>query len=509
MSSLACADLHFAFDNSYARLPERFYVRQAPVPVRAPQLLQLNEPLARALGLDPDALRTPEGVEILAGNKVPAGADPIAQAYAGHQFAHFVPQLGDGRAVLLGEIITPDGARRDLQLKGAGRTPFSRGGDGRAPLGPVLREYLVSEAMQALGIATTRALAAVASGELVMRETPLPGGILARVAQSHVRVGTLQYFAARGDTLALAMLADHVIARHYPAAEQAAQPYLALLAAVSEAQAALVAQWMCVGFIHGVMNTDNCSLAGETLDYGPCAFMDSYHPGTVYSYIDQQGRYAFGNQPAIAQWNLARLRDALAPLLGGPESALFRQASEIVEGFADSFRSRWREGMGRKLGLRRLQEGDEALITGLLDLMRAAASDYTVTFRTLCAAATASGEAKPAGTEGDDSDAELVRQLGGGEEARAWLTRWRARLAREEHPAAEIAAAMRRENPAYVARNHQVEKVLAAAVDDGDMEPFRLLLRVLQDPFREQPGAESFALPPRPEEQVHRTFCGT
>jgi len=343
----------FTFDNSYARLPDRFFERHRPSPVAAPRLVRLNEKLAWHLGLDPAKLSTPEGVEFLAGNQVPEGGEPLAMAYAGHQFGHFVPQLGDGRAVLLGEVIDRDGVRRDIQLKGAGRTPFSRQGDGRAVLGPVLREYIVSEAMAALGIPTTRALAAVTTGETVWRDAPLPGAILTRVASSHIRVGTFQFFAARRDVDAIRHLADYVIARHYPEAVDAANRYRALLDLVISRQAELVAKWLLVGFIHGVMNTDNTSIAGETIDYGPCAFMDTYHPATVYSSIDTGGRYSYGNQPRIAQWNLGRLAETILPLLAEDEDTAVKEAQDAIDAFTTRFETAYAAGLSRKLGLRR------------------------------------------------------------------------------------------------------------------------------------------------------------
>src|SRR5690242_1461903 len=340
-----------AFDNSYGRLPERFYARLPPTPVASPRLVKLNVPLARQLGLDPEALSSAEGVEILAGNRIAEGSDPIALAYAGHQFGNFVPQLGDGRAVLLGEVIDREGRRRDIQLKGSGPTPFSRRGDGRAAMGPVLREYIISEAMAALGIPTTRSLAAVATGEQIARETMLPGAVLTRVASSHVRVGTFQFFAARGDVEALKLLADHVIDRHYPEAREAGQAYRRLFECVIDRQAALVAQWLGVGFIHGVMNTDNVSIAGETIDYGPCAFMDAHHPETVFSSIDQFGRYAYGKQPQIAGWNLARLGEALMPLFDGDQDKALAQANESLQRYGDLFGAAYLAGLRRKFGL--------------------------------------------------------------------------------------------------------------------------------------------------------------
>ncbi|MBR0684041.1 YdiU family protein [Roseomonas eburnea] len=481
------------FDNSYARLPERLFARLPPTPVPAPRLLRLNAPLAGALGLDPAWLASPAGVAMLAGNAMPEGAEPIAQAYAGHQFGHFVPSLGDGRAILIGEVVTPEGLRRDIQLKGSGPTPFSRRGDGRAALGPVLREYIVSEAMAALGIPTTRSLAAVATGDWVMRDDALPGAVLTRIAASHIRVGTFQYFAARRDTEALRILADHAIARHDPAAAEAANPALALLDGVVARQASLVARWMLVGFIHGVMNTDNCAVSGETIDYGPCAFLDEYHPEKVFSSIDRIGRYAYGNQPGIAHWNLARLAECLLPLIAEDEDKALELARASLAGFAPRFGAAWREGLLGKLGLTEEEEDDEALVQDLFTLMAEGGADFTLTFRRLCDAA-----------EGEDA---ALRSLFAEPAAvDPWLVRWRARLARE---GAGRAAAMRAVNPAYIPRNHLVEEAIAAAVQRDDLAPFEALLAVLERPFEDQPGRERHAEPPRPEERVLQTFCGT
>ncbi|MEL6477590.1 MAG: YdiU family protein, partial [Pseudomonadota bacterium] len=372
------------FDNSYARLPGRFYTKLTPEPVPSPRLIKVNHGLANRLGLDPAALESGEMVAALAGNGVPEGADPLAQVYAGHQFGGWSPQLGDGRAILLGELVAPDGARFDLQLKGSGQTPYSRRGDGRAPLGPVLREYIVSEAMAALGVPTTRALAAVTTGDIVYRERPEPGAVLTRVAASHIRVGTFQFFAAREDAEALQLLTEHVIARHYPEAVAAEDPTLALLQGVIARQAALIARWMSLGFIHGVMNTDNMTVSGETIDYGPCAFMDAYHPGRVFSSIDQGGRYAYANQPRIAQWNLACLAQALLPVLIGEDEAKLAAAQAAVDGFPDLFQAAWLSEMRAKLGLVGVEEGDSDLILTLFDIMAEAEADFTLTFRGLC-----------------------------------------------------------------------------------------------------------------------------
>lgn len=487
------------FDNSYARLPARFYARLDPTPVKKPRLIRINEALALDMGLDPDWLSSSQGVEMLAGNHVPDGADPIAMAYAGHQFGTWVPQLGDGRAILLGEVVGRDGVRRDLQLKGAGQTPFSRMGDGRAWLGPVLREYIVSEGMAALGIATTRALAVVATGEDVAREQLLPGAVLARVARSHVRVGTFQFFAARKDTEALKLLADYVIDRHYPETGKTPKPYRALLDAVIAGQAKLVAQWQLAGFIHGVMNTDNMSVAGETIDYGPCAFMDTYHPQTVYSSIDHMGRYAYVNQPGIAQWNLAVFAQSLLPLLGEDEEAAIATAQEAINAFPDLFKNAYLKGMRAKLGLEKAQEGDEKLVQDLLDRMTTGNCDFTLLFRRLSGV-----------SSNDPSTRQPVRVLFSKPAlVDDWLDKWCARVSGERRGENDRQAAMRAVNPAYIPRNHLVEEAIRAAADADDFAPFEHLVKVLASPFEEKPELERYTLPPRPEQVVHQTFCGT
>jgi serine/tyrosine/threonine adenylyltransferase len=482
--------MHISFDNSYARLPNRFHVRLDPTPVAAPKLVRLNAALAETLGIDPSELGGPEGVAVLAGNHVIPGAEPMALAYAGHQFGHFVPQLGDGRANLLGEVVGPDGIRRDIQLKGSGQTPFSRSGDGRAALGSVLREYLISEAMAALGVPTTRTLAAVTTGESVWRETRLPGAVLTRVAASHIRVGTFQYFAARRDEEGVRLLADHAIARHYPEAAGALNPYRAFLDGVIARQADLVAKWLLIGFIHGVMNTDNCSIAGETIDYGPCAFMDAYDPGAVFSSIDHQGRYAYANQPRIALWNLTRLAECLLPLLDGDETA----ATDALATFAPGFQAAYFAGLRRKIGLLAEREGDDELTQSLLNLMATDGADFTLTFRRLCDAAE--------GPAGNAAVRALFKDAGAYD---AWAARWRVRLAAEK----SAAGAMRAVNPAFIPRNHLVEAALTAAVERSDFQPFEDLLAVLSRPFDDQPGVAHYATPPRDEERVLQTFCGT
>ena len=477
--------IQIAFDNSYARLPGRFYTRLAPTPVAQPRLVAVNEGLARDLGIDPEALATAEGVAVLAGNRVPDGADPLAQAYAGHQFGGWVPQLGDGRAILLGEVIDTNGIRRDIQLKGAGRTPYSRMGDGRAWLGPVLREYIVSEAMHAMGIPTTRALAAVTTGETILREAPLPGAVLTRVAASHIRVGTFQFFAARQDTEALTALMDHVIARHYP---QADGP-LGLLNAVIDRQARLVAQWMGVGFIHGVMNTDNTSVAGETIDYGPCAFMDTYRSGQVFSSIDHYGRYAYNRQPDVLVWNLAQLATALLPLMGEDRDTAIEAATEAVHRFPDRFQAEWLGVFRAKIGLATEEDEDAALIQTLLDRMETLRADFTNTFRALGTAAARDEFLDPAGFD-------------------AWEAEWRARLSREGASPASRIDGMGRANPAVIPRNHRIEEAIQAGVG-GDLAPFHRLVEVLARPFDDRSEDADLRRPPAEDEVVRQTFCGT
>jgi uncharacterized protein YdiU (UPF0061 family) len=485
-----------AFENTYARLPQHFYARLNPTPVAAPRLVKLNVELARALNLDADVLASPAGVAILAGNRVATGSEPLAQAYAGHQFGHFVPQLGDGRTNLLGEVVGRDGLRYDIQLKGSGPTPFSRGGDGRAALGPVLREYMVSEAMAALGVPTTRALAAVTTGQWVHRETAVPGAVLTRVASSHLRVGTFQYFAAQGDSDGVRTLADYAIARHYPEAATAREKYRTLLEGVVTRQARLVAQWMLLGFIHGVMNTDNTSISGETIDYGPCAFMEAYNPAKVYSSIDHYGRYAYGNQARIALWNLARLAEALLPLLeqevGDPEKAL-ELAKEVLGGFAPQFEQTHAAGLRRKLGLFTERAGDAELAQDLLTRMAANQADFTLTFRRLADVVEGSNQVREGFADPTAFD--------------GWAERWRSRLA--EEPLASRAAEMRRVNPAIIPRNHLVEEAIAAAVERQDFAPFEQLVVAVTHPWEERAGFERYMVPARPEECVLQTFCGT
>ncbi len=489
---------HFPFDNSYARLPERFFARVNPASRKAPSLIKVNGELAGELGLDADWLRSPAGVEVLSGRSVAEGSEPLAMAYAGHQFGNFVPQLGDGRAILLGEVVDKTGKRRDIQLKGAGQTPYSRNGDGQAALGPVLREYLVSEAMAAFGIPTTRALAAVTTGEPVFREKTLPGAVLARIASSHVRVGTFQFFAARGDTEAVRELADHVLARHYPAAMDAENRYLALLEAVIAAQADLVARWMHVGFIHGVMNTDNTSIAGETIDYGPCAFMDTYDPATVFSSIDQFGRYAYGNQPQIALWNLGRFAETLLPLIATDQDAAIAIAENALSDFAGRFQDAHQTGMMRKFGILRPDQEALELANATLSAMAKNQVDFTLFFRRL-------GEV----VEPGNNDQRLRALFDDPSACDVVLANWRARLAKEPGPPSERRDMMRKANPVYIPRNHKVEAMIEAAIERGDFAPFEEFLSVLAKPFEERAEFARYEDPPQEHERVRATFCGT
>ncbi len=500
-SAVASHAVRFQFANSYARLPGHFYSRVNPTTVAAPRLIKLNVELAHALNLDPEALASEEGVQILAGNRIAEGSEPLAIAYAGHQFGHFVPQLGDGRANLLGEVIGHDGIRYDLQLKGSGPTAFSRRGDGRAALGPVLREYLLSEAMAALGVPTTRALAAVTTGEEVYRETVQPGAVFTRVAASHLRVGTFQYFAARGDQEATRTLADYAIERHYPEVAHEKRRYRAFLEGVIGRHAELVAQWGLLGFIHGVMNTDNTSISGETIDYGPCAFMEAYHPTTVFSSIDQRGRYAYSNQPNAAHWNLARLAETLLPLLAegeGSDEAALASATEALATFGVKYEAAREAGLRRKLGLTTQQEGDAALAEDLLNRMAANQADFHLTFRRLSDAA-----AKPA------LDTEVRKLFADPAAFDGWAPAWRRRLALESIAPDERAARMRAVNPKYLPRNHQVAEVIDAAVEREDFGPFEALLEATSRPYEDRPELERYAASALPAERVAQTFCGT
>lgn len=472
-------------EHSYAELPSAFHVRVEPAPMTEPKMVIFNRSVAQSLGIDPDG---PDMAAWLAGNKLPPGAQPMAQAYAGHQFGNFT-MLGDGRAILLGEQVTPSGERFDIQLKGQGPTPFSRRGDGRAALGPMLREYIISEAMHALGIPTTRSLAVVTTGEPVYREKVLPGAVLTRVAASHIRVGTFEYAAARGEKSLFQALADYTMRRHYPETLEADRPYLAFFEAVMERQASLIAQWQCVGFIHGVMNTDNMALSGETIDYGPCAFMDVYDPATVFSSIDHQGRYAYGRQPFIAQWNLARLAESLLTLLHEEEASAVKIATEAIVSFEERFKRHWLRGMRAKLGLFTEEAGDESLIQSLLNWMHEARADFTETFRALSPAQLSSV---------------LISQQPGYVD---WHGRWQERLGRQPQSQQEVSEVMHRHNPAYIPRNHKVEEALAAATERGDLSAMEGLLAVLTHPYQPMHDPIGYGAPAKVE--PYRTFCGT
>ncbi|MEC0232821.1 YdiU family protein [Paenibacillus kribbensis] len=478
------------FDNSYSRLPESLFTRLSPNPVRSPKLIIFNHPLAASLGLNDSMLQQKDEVAVLAGNRVPEGAAPLAQAYAGHQFGHF-NMLGDGRALLLGEQITPSGERVDIQLKGSGRTPYSRGGDGRAALGPMLREYIISEAMHALGIATTRSLAVVTTGESIIRETELPGAVLTRVAASHLRVGTFQYVAAWGTTQNLRLLADYTLERHYPEVVADENRYLSLLQAVIKRQAELIAKWQLVGFIHGVMNTDNMTLSGETIDYGPCAFMDTYDPETVFSSIDIQGRYAYANQPHIAAWNLARFAETLLPLLHDNREQAVKLAEDAISDFAKMFHHHWLAGMRAKLGIFNEEPQDESLIKDLLGMMQKYRADYTNTFRAL--------------TLDKPEDTVLYNTA----EFTQWNEQWQARLGRQQESQASAHQLMRSSNPAIIPRNHRVEEALEAAVEREDYRVMEQLLGVLSNPYAYSDEQEIYATLPEESSCTYRTFCGT
>ena len=488
--------MRLGLQHTYSALPSRFYERVNPTPVVNPQLVVFNDRLARDLGLRPDLIGD-EAAAMFSGNRLPDDADPIAMVYAGHQFGSFVPRLGDGRAILLGELTGNDGALHDVQLKGAGLTPFSRTADGRAALAPMLREYLISEAMHALRIPTTRSLAVVTTGEQVLRDGPLPGAVLTRVAEGHVRVGTFQYFAARGDRDAVRQLLEYVIARHFPQARSAGRPALAVLQEVARRQAALVAEWMLVGFIHGVMNTDNMAISGETIDYGPCAFMDHYDPKTVFSSIDHRGRYAYANQAAIAQWNLARFAETLLDLIDADPERAVQLATEVIQPFIAQFDERILAGMGRKLGLATPAAGDAELIKRLLTAMQNAQADFTLTFRQLTSLARTPDEEQP-----------LRALFTASPDIDAWLRDWRERLARDPQTPEERAQSMRATNPTFIPRNHRVQAALDAA-EGGDYAPFHKLLGILQHPYDDQPEVSDYALPPEPSERVFQTFCGT
>ncbi|PLR85586.1 YdiU family protein [Bacillus canaveralius] len=478
------------FDNSYARLPKSFFTSLNPTPVRSPKLIILNDSLAASLGLNAEALQSEDGAAVLAGNRIPEGALPLAQAYAGHQFGHFT-MLGDGRALLLGEQMTPLDKRFDIQLKGSGRTPYSRGGDGRAALGPMLREYIISEAMHALGIPSTRSLAVVTTGESVIRETALPGAILTRVAASHLRVGTFQYAAKWGTVEELRILADYTLKRHFPDVEADESRYLSLLQEVIKRQAVLIAKWQLVGFIHGVMNTDNMTISGETIDYGPCAFMDEYDPATVFSSIDIHGRYAYGNQPNIGGWNLAKFAESLLPLLHADQEEAVQLAQDAISEFPELYHHNWLAGMRAKLGIFNEEKQDESLIEDLLSMMQKHRADYTNTFRALTF----------------DRHEDTV--LFGTPEFAQWHELWQERLGRQEQSKASSSQLMRNSNPAVIPRNHRVEAALEAAVKQGDYSVMERLLDVLSTPYGHSPEQAEYATLPAPSTRPYRTYCGT
>ncbi|SFE74005.1 protein adenylyltransferase SelO [Alteribacillus iranensis] len=477
-------------DNSYARLPELFYRKVKPVSVRSPEVVIFNEELAQTLGLDPSHLKSQAGIEVLAGNHVPEGGEPIAQAYAGHQFGHFT-MLGDGRAVLLGEQVTPSNERYDIQLKGSGRTPFSRGGDGRAALGPMIREYLISEAMYHLGVPTTRSLSVATTGDTVIREDMLSGAVLTRVAASHLRFGTFEYAARWGEAEDVRTLADYAIDRHYAELKEKENRYLSLLEKVADQQASLIAKWQCIGFIHGVMNTDNMTISGETIDYGPCAFMDEYDPATVFSSIDKQGRYAYQNQPAIGQWNLARFAETLLPLIHEDQDQAIETAKEVLSKYADFYHQYWLEGMRRKLGLQQEQEQDKDLIVRLLELMKEHKADFTNTFRAL--------------TLGQPEDTAMHHT----EEFKAWYKTWQERVEKENRTSSDVYETMRTSNPSVIPRNHRVEEALEAAVEEGDYSVFKQLMTVLSDPYAYSSEQEEYTQLPKPSNIPYVTYCGT
>ena len=478
----------FHLESTYAELPKVFFSKLSPTPVSNPEILIFNEKLAGEIGLDLSGMSREERTQLLSGNLVPDGIEPLAQAYAGHQFGNFT-MLGDGRAIMLGEHVTPSGQRLDLQFKGSGRTPYSRGGDGRGALGPMLREYVISEAMHALGIPTTRSLAVVATGETVRRENELPGAILTRVAGSHIRVGTFEYACLHEDTAITQALFDYLIDRHFPMVKENDNQALALLEAVIEQQADLITHWMRVGFIHGVMNTDNMALSGETIDYGPCAFMDVFAPDTVFSSIDRKGRYAYANQPYIAQWNLARLAESLLPLMHDETEEAIGMAENSLNAFEQVYKAKWLSMMGTKLGLAESKKEDESLITDLLDWMHENTTDYTNTFRDL--------------SQKELPDGELYAT----ESFQAWNARWQARLGEEEY--LDSSLALRKSvNPAVIPRNHKVEEALQAG-EEGNHKPFHDLLKALENPYENGDHLTPYQSPPKPEEKVLQTFCGT
>lgn len=499
--------LQIPFSNAYASLPAHFYARVLPTAVKNPQLIRFNKALAAELGITAEGVSAEELAQIFSGNQLPDGAEPLAMAYSGHQFGHLNPQLGDGRAILLGDVLDQQQIRRDIQLKGAGPTPFSRSGDGRSPLGPALREYILCEAMHALGIPSTRALAVVSSGEKVVRERLEPGAVFTRVAASHIRVGTFQYFALRRDQEALKTLADHVLARHFPDIDSTADDrYLQMFRAVCQRQAELIARWMLAGFIHGVMNTDNMTISGETIDYGPCAFMDAYHSETVYSSIDRNGRYAFQNQPAIGQWNLARLAETLLSLFPDEEQTAIEQATAVLHQYADWHQQAWERGMAAKLGFSAVAEGDRERAEALLALLEKGRLDYTLFFRCLCECTAPQADRGRLLSLLDLPECRRTNALE--QELNGWLDQWQHALNSREQDSAAAAQRMRAVNPAIIPRNHRVAAAIHAA-EQGDYAPFNQLLDALAEPYAEHPAFTDYQLPPKPEQQVLKTFCGT
>ncbi|MDG2045750.1 MAG: YdiU family protein [Halioglobus sp.] len=487
------------FDNSFAGLPGQFYTHQTPAPASAPEAIRVNRHLATQLGIDANWLDSEAGTQVIAGNAVPPGAEPLASVYAGHQFGGYNPQLGDGRAILLGEILSLEGRRFDLQLKGSGPTPYSRGGDGRSPIGPVLREYVVSEAMHRLGVPTTRALAAATTGDKVQRDELYPGAVLARVASSHIRIGSFQYFAARRDIDSLSRLSDHVIDRHYPDARNSDNPILTMLEAIISQQAQLVARWQLLGFIHGVMNTDNVLICGETIDYGPCAFMDQFNPDQVFSSIDHAGRYAYRQQPTIAHWNLSVLAQALLPILDSQQERAVALAQTAINAFPNQFLQANTQGMAHKLGLQTIEEQDTELVEDLWQLMAEHALDFTLTFRRLADLA----------NEASDAECNVADLFEFPDTVRPWLERWCTRLAQESTPSTERQALMYRNNPVFIPRNHLVETAIVAANGSGDLSPFNELMDILENPYQYRKALAYFATPPNPDQVVRQTFCGT
>ncbi|MDW3094551.1 MAG: YdiU family protein [Gammaproteobacteria bacterium] len=486
----------FNFDNTYAKQLEGFYSSCQSAVIPSPKLIKLNGDLAAQLNLNLDSSTLIEQLKIFSGNELPQESSPLAQVYAGHQFGGFSPQLGDGRALLLGEVLDKNGKRFDIQLKGSGRTPYSRGGDGKAGVGPVLREYILSEAMHALGIPTTRALAAVATGEMIMRERPIPGAVLTRVASSHIRIGTFQFFASRGEVDKVRQLADYTIARHYPEIMQSDNPYLKLLEKVCDSQALLVCKWMLIGFVHGVMNTDNMTVSGETIDYGPCAFIDSYNPEAVYSSIDKQGRYAFQNQPPIAQWNLARLAETLLPLINSDQEHGIELVTSVLNKFPEKYSEYWLDGMRSKLGLKNPQEGDMEIMNDLLAQLHENEVDYTNFFRELADVLLDNRKA----VHKNFTDIMRFEQ---------WLVRWKDRLSDESIIAEESVQLMNQVNPIYIPRNHKVEEAIEAAILNEDYSKFEMLLEVLSQPYFVQSGKNEYSQPAPKEFGIYKTFCGT